>query len=157
MNPWDRRGLWDLQSRAVPCALGALSPVKGTITEMTHSYNGSFLLSRYTESTPAAYSTVSATKAVCNTSLFFSPPPILGFFYSVFRWCGVSSVTQQAPSRPSGSISPETSSKPRCSSGFEQHAPTRQSVQNRRNFSQKAIGVYKPALLRLRAGSHVLA
>lgn len=34
------------------CALEALSPVKGTITEMTQSYNGSFLLSTSTESAP---------------------------------------------------------------------------------------------------------
>ncbi|KAI5102007.1 coiled-coil domain-containing protein 85C-A isoform X1 [Silurus meridionalis] len=36
-------------------------------------------------------------------------------------WCGVSSVMQQAPNPPSGSISPETSIKRRCSSGLDQH------------------------------------
>lgn len=119
------------------CALQALSPVKGTITEMTHSHNGPFLLSTYTELTPTASSTVSATKAECDTSLFLLlllSLPSLCFFSSAFRWCGVSLAMQQVPSRPSGNTSLETSTKPQCSAGLHQHTPTLQSVQNQRNF-----------------------
>lgn len=119
LNLWDWCGLWDLQSRAFPWRVSVHSRpsrLSRTQSQRWHTATMGPFFSSHTLTQPPPPTPLSLQQKQCVTppSFSFSLPPC--FFYCVFRWCGVSSVMQRAPSHPSDSISPETSLKPRCSS-----------------------------------------
>lgn len=164
LNPWDWLGLWDLQIRAVPSWISVHSRpsrLSRAQSQRRHTATmGPFFSPRaLTQPPPPPPLSVWQKQCVTPPPLSFPPFLSLHYFSLVFRWCGENLGTQQAPSRPSGSISLETSIKPRCSSGLDRHTPTRRSIQEPEHLSEhfRKQSPNKPALLRHHAGSHVSA